>query len=29
VKALPWRLPAGAMTFRPARFPRSIAEALG
>ena len=28
VKVLPWRLPAGAMTFRPARFPRSVAEAL-
>ena len=29
VKVLPWRLPTGALTFRPARFPRSVAEALG
>jgi uncharacterized protein YciI len=29
VKALSWRLPAGAMSFTPARFPRSLAEALG
>ena len=28
VEVLPWRLPAGAMTFSPARFPRSVAEAL-
>jgi uncharacterized protein YciI len=28
VKVLPWRLPAGAMTFRPTRFPHSVAEAL-
>jgi uncharacterized protein len=28
VLVLPWRLPAGAMTFTPARFPRSVAEAL-
>jgi uncharacterized protein YciI len=29
VEVVPWRLPAGAITFRPARFPRSVAEALG
>jgi uncharacterized protein YciI len=28
VDALPWRLPAGAISFRPTRFPRSLAEAL-
>jgi uncharacterized protein len=27
VKAMPWTVPAGAMSFRPTRFPRSIAEA--
>ena len=26
VKVIPWIVPAGAMTFSPARFPRSIAE---
>jgi uncharacterized protein len=26
VKAVPWMLPAGAMTFTPTRFPRSVAE---
>src|SRR5215831_16843399 len=26
--ALHWRLPAGALSFRPTRFPRSVAEAL-
>jgi uncharacterized protein len=29
VKVMPWMLPAGAVTFSPARFPRSIAEARG
>lgn len=28
VKILPWMVPAGAMAFAPARFPRSMAEAL-
>ncbi len=27
--AIPWMLPAGAMSFSPARFPRSMAEASG
>jgi uncharacterized protein YciI len=27
--ALPWMVPAGAMTFSPATFPRSAAEAAG
>jgi uncharacterized protein len=27
VKVIPWIVPAGAMSFSPARFPRSIAEA--
>ena len=27
VKVMPWMVPAGAMSFSPARFPRSIAEA--
>ena len=27
VKVIPWMVPAGAMTFSPARFPRSMAEA--
>jgi len=27
VKAMPWTVPAGAMSFTPTRFPRSIAEA--
>jgi uncharacterized protein len=29
VIALPWMVPAGAMSFSPTRFPRSAAEALG
>jgi uncharacterized protein len=29
VKVIPWMLPAGAVAFSPARFPRSIAEARG
>ena len=29
IDVLPWRLPAGAMSFTPTRFPRSVAEALG
>jgi uncharacterized protein YciI len=27
IEALPWIVPRGAMTFSPARFPRSVAEA--
>jgi len=27
VKAMPWTVPAGAMSFTPTRFPRSISEA--
>jgi hypothetical protein len=27
VKAIPWIVPAGAMSFSPTRFPRSVAEA--
>jgi uncharacterized protein YciI len=27
--ALPWMVPGRAMTFAPARFPRSVAEAVG
>jgi uncharacterized protein YciI len=27
VKVIPWMVPAGAMSFSPARFPRSVAEA--
>jgi uncharacterized protein len=27
--ALPWMVPAGAMSFSPAHFPRSASEALG
>ena len=27
VKAMPWTVPAGAMSFTPTRFPRSLAEA--
>jgi uncharacterized protein len=27
--ALPWMVPAGAMSFSPARFPRSASEAAG
>jgi uncharacterized protein YciI len=29
IEALPWIVPAGAMSFAPARFPRSMAEAEG
>ena len=29
IKVLPWMVPAGAMDFAPARFPRSMAEAFG
>ena len=29
VEVMPWRVPAGAMSFSPTRFPRSIAEAAG
>ena len=29
IVALPWMVPAGAMSFSPTRFPRSIAEASG
>jgi uncharacterized protein len=29
VTVIPWSLPAGAMHFTPARFPRSTAEAVG
>jgi hypothetical protein len=29
VEVLPWIVPAGAMTFSPAHFPRSMAEAAG
>lgn len=29
VKVMPWMVPAGAMTFSPTRFPRSVAEANG
>ncbi len=29
IVALPWSVPAGAMHFTPARFPRSIAQATG
>ena len=29
IVALPWMVPAEAMSFSPARFPRSIAEASG
>ena len=29
VKVLPWMVPAGAMSFSRARFPRSAAEAVG
>jgi uncharacterized protein len=29
VVVLPWMVPAGAMSFSPARFPRSMAEAEG
>ena len=28
VKILPWMVPAGAVAFSPARFPRSMAEAM-
>jgi uncharacterized protein YciI len=29
VKVLPWMVPAGAISFSPTRFPRSVAEATG
>jgi uncharacterized protein len=29
IEVLPWMLPGGAVSFAPARFPRSIAEATG
>jgi uncharacterized protein YciI len=29
IEVLPWMVPAGAMTFSRARFPRSVAEARG
>jgi uncharacterized protein YciI len=29
VKVLPWMVPAGAMSFAPAHFPRSVAEVEG
>lgn len=29
VTVLPWMVPSGAMAFRPAHFPRSMAEAQG
>ena len=29
VKVIPWMLPAGAISFSPTRFPRSVAEANG
>jgi uncharacterized protein len=29
IVAIPWMIPAGAISFAPARFPRSIAEAQG
>ena len=29
VTVLPWMVPAGAMSFSPTRFPRSLAEAAG
>ncbi|MGI8552206.1 MAG: YciI family protein [Dehalococcoidia bacterium] len=29
VKVLPWAVPGGAITFSPAHFPRSVAEARG
>lgn len=29
VKVVPWQVPAGAMAFSAAHFPRSVAEALG
>jgi uncharacterized protein YciI len=29
VTVLPWMVPAGAMSFSPTRFPRSVAEASG
>jgi len=28
LKAIPWNVPGGAVHFRPARFPRSVAEAI-
>ena len=29
VHVMPWMVPAGAMSFTPTRFPRSIADATG
>jgi len=29
VKVVPWQVPAGAMAFSAAHFPRSVAEAIG
>jgi uncharacterized protein len=29
VRVLPWMVPAGAVTFSPTRFPRSIADVVG
>jgi uncharacterized protein YciI len=29
IKVLPWLVPAGAISFSPTRFPRSVAEATG
>jgi uncharacterized protein YciI len=29
IKVIPWMVPAGAMSFSPARFPRSMAEVRG
>jgi uncharacterized protein YciI len=29
VKVIPWMVPAGAMSFSPTRFPRSVAEVEG
>jgi uncharacterized protein YciI len=29
IEAYPWIVPAGAMAFSPARFPRGMAEAMG
>ena len=28
VRVMPWTIPAGAMSFAPTRFPRSVAEAM-
>jgi uncharacterized protein len=29
LEVIPWMVPAGAISFAPTRFPRSIAEAAG